>query len=113
LVSEFRALDWQRVGREIELHTLFPNRTNVEFVKVLSTKEIEVRFWERGVGETMSSGTGSCAAAVACILNRQTGRKVAVRTPAGLLEVSWPAKGEVALTGPVELIAQGTYHYRG
>jgi diaminopimelate epimerase len=113
LVSDFSALDWQRLGREIELHTLFPNRTNVEFVKVLSRGEIEVRFWERGVGETMSSGTGSCAAAVACILNRQTGRKVAVRTPAGLLEVRWPAKGEVALTGPVELIAQGTYHYRG
>jgi diaminopimelate epimerase len=113
LVNDFGALDWRRLGREIELHTLFPNRTNVEFVKVLSTKEIEVRFWERGVGETMSSGTGSCAAAVACILNRQTGRKVAVHTPAGLLEVSWPARGEVALTGPVELIAQGTYRYRG
>jgi diaminopimelate epimerase len=113
LVSDFGDLEWRRLGREIEVHTLFPNRTNVEFVRVLSTKEIEVRFWERGVGETMSSGTGSCAAAVACILNRQTGRKVAVRAPAGLLEVSWPAKGEVALTGPVELIAQGTYRYCG
>jgi diaminopimelate epimerase len=113
LVTDFGAVDWLRLGREIELNPLFPHRTNVEFVKVLSTKEIEIRFWERGVGETMSSGTGSCAAAVACILNRRTRRKVRVQTPAGLLEVTWPARGEVTLTGPVELIARGIYHYRG
>ena len=112
-VADFAAIDWARLGREIEGNALFPNRTNVEFVKVLSRKEIDVRFWERGVGETMSSGTGSCGAAVACILNRRTGRKVRVRTPAGLLEVAWRASGEVTLTGPVELIARGTYHCRG
>jgi diaminopimelate epimerase len=113
LVSNFAAVDWVHLGREIELSPLFPNRTNVEFVKVLSTCEIEVRFWERGVGETMSSGTGACAAAVACVLNRRTGRQVRVRTPAGALEVTWPVRGEVLLTGPVELIARGIYHYRG
>ena len=112
-VTDFGALDWRSLGREIEANPLFPHRTNVEFVKVLSTSEIEVRFWERGVGETMSSGTGSCAAAVACVLNRRTGRKVCVQTPAGLLEVTWPARGDVFLTGPVELIARGIYHYRG
>jgi len=113
-------IDWQTVGREIERHELFPNRTNVEFVKVLSLQEIEVRFWERGVGVTQSSGTGSCAAVVACILNRATGRKVRVSTVAGSLEVAWFASsasslsskaGEVTLTGPAALIAQGTYHY--
>ncbi|HME00172.1 MAG TPA: diaminopimelate epimerase [Terriglobia bacterium] len=105
--------DWQTVGREIERHDLFPNRTNVEFVKVLSRKQIEVRFWERGVGVTQSSGTGSCAAVVACILNCVTGRKVRVDTVAGSLEVAWPASksGEVTLTGPAAMIAQGTYYY--
>ena len=111
-VDRFAGLDWQTMGREIEQHELFPNRTNVEFVKVLSPKQIEVRFWERGVGATQSSGTGSCAAVVACILNRATGRKVRVDTVAGSLEVTWPKDGEVSLTGPVALIAEGTYHYR-
>jgi diaminopimelate epimerase len=111
-VGDFAAIDWARLGGEIERNEMFPNRTNVEFVKVLSRKEIEVRFWERGVGETMSSGTGSCAAAVASILHRRTGRKVRVKTLAGTLEIAWPTDGEVTLTGPAELIAQGTYHYR-
>lgn len=111
-VADFGGSDWARLGREIEMNPLFPNRINVEFVKVISRREIEVRFWERGVGETMSSGTGSCAAAVAAILNRRTGRQVHVRTQAGTIEVQWPAGREVSLTGPVALIARGTYSYR-
>jgi diaminopimelate epimerase len=99
------------LGREIETNPLFPNRTNVEFVKVISRKEIAVRFWERGVGHTMSSGTGSCAATVASILNGLTARQVRVRTEAGLLQVTWPENGEVILTGPVARIGQGTYTY--
>jgi diaminopimelate epimerase len=103
-------LGWESLGREIETNPLFPNHTNVEFVKVISRKEIGVRFWERGVGHTMSSGTGSCAAAVASILNGLTGRQVRVRTEAGFLHVDWPENGEVILTGPAERIAQGTYN---
>jgi diaminopimelate epimerase len=105
-------LDWESLGREIETNPLFPNRTNVEFVKVISRKEIEVRVWERGVGHTLSSGTGSCAATVASILNGLTGREVRVQTQAGSLLVAWPEDGEIILTGPVERIAQGTYNYR-
>ena len=105
-------LGWESLGREIETNPLFPNRTNVEFVKVISRNAIAVRFWERGVGHTMSSGTGSCAAAVACILNGLTERQVRVRTEAGSLQVAWPKNGQVLLTGPVEKVAQGTYHCR-
>lgn len=112
-VADFASIDWATLGREIEKNKLFPKRTNVEFVKVMSKTEIEVRFWERGVGQTLSSGTGSCGAVVACILNGLTGRKVRVRTPAGTLDVAWPEKGEVALTGPVERVAHGNYYYRG
>lgn len=111
-VSDFSALDWPALGREIEHHELFPNRTNVEFVRRISRREIEVRFWERGVGHTMSSGTGSCAAVVACVLNGLTDRQVSVHNEAGDLEVAWPEGGEVALTGPVELVARGVYCYR-
>jgi len=112
-VADFAAIDWASLGREIETNELFPNRTNVEFVKLVSRNEIEVRFWERGVGHTMSSGTGSCAAVVASILNDLTDRQVRVRTQAGILEVAWPEQEEISLTGPVERIAQGTYYYRG
>jgi diaminopimelate epimerase len=111
-VTSFTAIDWPKLGAEIERNELFPNRTNVEFVRVISKREIEVWFWERGVGETMSSGTGSCAAVVACVLNGRTARKVRVRTLAGNLEVEWPAGAQVSLTGPVERIASGTYYFR-
>jgi diaminopimelate epimerase len=110
--AEGLRLEWESLGCEIETNPLFPNRTNVEFVRVLSRNEIDVRFWERGVGHTMSSGTGSCAAAVASILNDLTERQVRVRTEAGSLRVDWPENGEVTLTGRVERIAQGTYNYR-
>jgi diaminopimelate epimerase len=104
---------WEALGREIETSPLFPNRTNVEFVKVNSPREIAVRFWERGVGHTMSSGTGSCAATVASILNGLTERRVRVLTEAGVLEVDWPTNEEVTLTGPVERVGCGTYEFGG
>jgi diaminopimelate epimerase len=110
-VADFATVDWLRLGREIEENEHFPNRTNVEFVRLVAKDEIEVRFWERGVGHTMSSGTGSCAATVAAILNGLTDRHVRVRTEAGTLEVAWPQDGEVTLTGPAERVAAGDYFY--
>jgi diaminopimelate epimerase len=83
----------------------------VEFVRVLSRSEIEVRFWERGVGETASSGTGSSAAVVAAALNGLTGRRVTVKTRGGELEVNWTKSGTVHLTGPVRMVASGHYEY--
>ncbi|HET9178190.1 MAG TPA: diaminopimelate epimerase [Terriglobia bacterium] len=112
-VEDFSSVPWEDVGREIERSALFPNRTNVEFIRVLSKTEIEVRYWERGVGKTMSSGTGSCGAVVACILNGFTRRSVKVRTLAGALEVEWPEDKEVLLSGPAELIADGVYYPAG
>ncbi len=109
-VTDFETTPWQALGREIECNPLSPHRTNVEFVRVISKGAIEVRYWERGVGHTMSSGTGSCGAVVACILNGLTRRTVKVRTLAGTLEVSWPPEGEVLLTGPAEIIARGVYY---
>lgn len=108
-VAEFAYIDWASLGAEIEESSHFPNGTNVEFVKVVSKKELRVRFWERGVGMTLSSGSGSCAAAVASILNGLTEREVRVTTVAGAMQVAWPENGSVFLTGPVELIARGTY----
>lgn len=112
-VSGFESIEWPRLGAEIERNEHFPNRTNVEFVRLVSKDEIEVRFWERGVGHTQSSGTGSCGAAVAAILNGLTERRVRVSSEAGPLEVAWPEGGAVVLTGPVEKVMSGKYLYSG
>ncbi|MBI4443226.1 MAG: diaminopimelate epimerase [Acidobacteria bacterium] len=103
--------DWKSMGAEMERHSFFPNRTNVEFYRVLSDHQIEVRYWERGVGVTLSSGTGSCAAAVAAILNGMVHSPVTVRTLGGDLSVRWDQEG-VFLTGPAEIICQGEFFGR-
>jgi len=101
-------IEWHQLGYEIEFHPFFPKRINIEFIRVLSRKEIEVLFWERGVGETLSSGSGSCAAAVASILKDLTDKRVTVRTSMGQLEVEWDSE-KVFQTGPAELVFQGDY----
>jgi len=101
--------EWRGIGAEIESHPFFPNRTNVEFIRVIGRDEIEVLFWERGVGETLASGTGSAAAAVASILKGLTDRLVKVRTAMGGLTVEWPEGGEVSQTGPAEVVFSGDY----
>jgi diaminopimelate epimerase len=108
-VEDFEALDWRRIGKEIENHELFPERTNVEFIKVLERDRIELRIWERGVGETTASGTCSCAAAIASMINAFTENEVEVRTPGGTVNVRWQADGEVILTGIAEVVYQGEW----
>ena len=101
--------EWRDIGAEIESHPFFPNRTNVEFIRVIGRDEIEVLFWERGVGETLASGTGSAAAAVASMLKGLVDRAVTVRTARGSLKVEWPEGGEVLQTGPAEVVFSGDY----
>lgn len=99
---------WNQVGHEIESHPFFPNRTNVEFVRVINKQEIEVLFWERGVGETMSSGSGACAAAVAVILKGLTSNEVKVWTSLGQLTVRWEDH-RIFQSGPAEVVFLGEY----
>jgi diaminopimelate epimerase len=98
-----------RIGPQLEGHPAFPNRTNVEFIHVLNRDEIEVRFWERGVGYSNASGTGSCGAVVASILNEKTGRKVTVHAKAGKLIVEWMENGRLKLTSTANIVAEGNY----
>jgi diaminopimelate epimerase len=105
-VAEFE-LGWQAKAEHISLHDDFKQGMNVEFVRVLGPSEIEVRFCERGVGETMSSGTGSCAAAVASIHNGKVKSPVRVRSLGGAQTVEWV--GEVFLTGPATLLCRGEF----
>ena len=107
-VDRFPArIEWHQIGREIESHPFFPKRINTEFIRVLNRGEIEVLFWERGVGETLSSGSGSCAAAVASILKKLTEKKVKVKTSMGALTVEWE-KEKVYQTGPAEIVFEGS-----
>jgi diaminopimelate epimerase len=108
-VDDFERADWRRVGRAIESHTQFPQRTNVEFIRVRDRGTIEVRVYERGVGPTLSSGTGACASAVAACLNGLTDRRVRVEMEGGCLEVEWRDDGEVLLTGEAEVIYRGEW----
>ena len=96
-------------GRKIEVHPFFPRKTNVEFVKILSEKEIRVRVWERGCGETPACGTGACASMVAGVINKKLGNSVTVRLPGGDLLVEWDGKetGPVYMTGPANVTFKG------
>jgi diaminopimelate epimerase len=108
-VDDFAALDWRAVGRAIETHPQFPDRTNVTFVRVLNRAQIELRIWERGVGETTASGTCSCAAAVASMINGKTERRVTALTPGGQVEIHWREDNEVVITGSAEIVYRGEW----
>jgi len=99
---------WQQIGAEICGHGDFPNQTNVEFIQRKSGGEIELRIFERGVGPTMSSGTGTCAAAVAAVAFSGCESPLRVVAPGGAQRVEWSGDGaELMLTGPAALIAEG------
>ena len=100
-------LGWQAIAEQISRHHDFKHGMNVEFVEVVAAVAIEVRFWERGVGETKSSGTGSCASAVASIHRGLTKSPVQVRALGGVQTVEWGE--EVYLTGPATLLCRGEF----
>jgi len=101
--------DWEALGAEIEGHPQFPKRTNVSFVRVIDPHTIETRFYERGAGVTLSSGTGSTGAGAAAVLRKVAQSPVEIRTPAGeSLELRWD--DSVYLTGPAELIGSGEFY---
>ena len=108
-VDDFEEIDWRRLGPLIENHPQFPERTNVIFVRVVDRNNIEERLWERGVGETESSGTCSCAAVVASVINGKTDRRVNVHAPGGVISIEWHDDGEVVLTGSAEVIYSGEW----
>jgi diaminopimelate epimerase len=108
-VDDFESLDWRRLGRAIENHKQFPDRTNVVFVRVKDRQTIELRIWERGVGETSASGTCSCAAAVATMINGKTERSISVLMPGGEALIQWRDDGEVVINAPAELVYAGDW----
>jgi len=100
----------EKYGRMIENHTLFPQRTNVEFVEIVNPKEVKQRTWERGSGETLSCGTGASAVTVAGVLTKQTERKLKIKILGGELKTEWNEKTDsVYLTGPAVEVFSGEW----
>ena len=108
-VNNFDSLDWREIGRRIETHERFPERTNVVFVRVVDRNTIELRIWERGVGETQASGTCSCAAAVASMFKGETERLITVLMPGGTAKIQWRPDNEVVITGTAEVVYEGDW----
>ena len=110
IVEDLEKIDWERLGALIEVHSSFPRRANVEFVQVLDRNNLAVRFWERGVGKTLASGTGGCAAVVAARLNGSSDRVVKVHTLGGKLEIHWQEDNQLSLIGPARIVCEGEYY---
>ena len=106
-VDDLAAADVAGLGAQIERHSAFPQRTNVDFVQCLDARTVEVRTWERGCGRTLACGTGACSVAVACALTERTGRSVDVRIELGTLHIDWAADNHVYMTGPAALVCEG------
>jgi diaminopimelate epimerase len=109
LVADAEAVDIERWGPQIERHSLFPERTNVEVCTVLARDRIRMRVWERGVGVTQACGSGACAALVAAVRRGLAERKAELVLDGGSLEIEWRADdNHVLLTGPVATSFSGT-----
>jgi len=105
-----RTFDWKKLGAELERHPRFPHRTNVSFIRVVDDHTLDVRFFERGAGETMSSGTGSTGAAAAALARGWVRSPIHVDTPAGILELR-VENDDIYLQGPAEIVAEGQFYY--
>lgn len=98
-------------GPQLECHTLWPEKANIEFVRVLDPHTVEMRVWERGTGETLACGTGACAAAAASILTGRTDNDLTVRMKGGDLTITLDESGDILMTGEAVHVASGIYFW--
>lgn len=109
-VPDAEVVPLETIGPQVERHPLYPDRTNVEFIKVIDKSTLRMRVWERGTGITLACGTGACAAAVAAVRRGLADRKVTVKLDGGNLEIEWrEADNCVYMTGPVAKAFSGAF----
>ena len=108
-VNDFSELEWRRIGKALEVHPIFPERANIVFVRVDDRKKVELRIWERGVGETTASGSCSCGGALASMIDGKADQEVTVVTEGGQVKVKWQEGKEVVITGTAELVYSGQW----
>lgn len=106
-VDDVENFQVEKYGPLIENHEMFPRRTNVEFVQIISRTEVRQRTWERGAGETLACGTGSSAVTAACVLNGLTEKKILNHLSGGDLEMEWAEDGNIYMTGPAVEVFSG------
>ncbi len=107
-MNNVKDLDIEAIGPYFENHTVFPKRTNTEFVEVIDRNTVNMRVWERGSDETLACGTGACATTVACILNNKTEDEVTVHLLGGDLKIRWDRENnQVYMTGPATVVFDG------
>ena len=106
-VDDVENFQVEKYGPLIENNEMFPRRTNVEFVQVISRSEVRQRTWERGAGETLACGTGSSAVTAACVLNGLTEKKILNHLSGGDLEMEWGDDGNIYMTGPAVEVFNG------
>ena len=107
-VDNVEALDLPRLGPSFENHSLFPERINTEFIQVLDRKNLQMRVWERGSGETLACGTGACAALAAAVVTGRSDRSAIVHLKGGNLEIEWDeTSNDILMTGPAAFVFDG------
>lgn len=110
--DNLKDFDVAKYGRKIEIDTVFPNKTNVEFINIVDKNNIKMRVWERGAGETLACGTGACASVVASYINGYTSRNVCVELLGGKLEIEWNEKdNNIYMTGSATTVFEGEIEY--
>ena len=113
-VDDTDSLPLEQLGPHFEKHEAFPDRVNTEFVQVLNRKEVKMRVWERGSGETLACGTGTCATVVACVLNDLTDHEITVHLLGGDLYLNYDENEDtVWMTGPAAVICDGEIDISG
>ena len=109
-MKEIEGLDLQRKGPVFEYHPAFPERVNTEFVQVVDATHLKMRVWERGSGETLACGTGSCATLVAAVLAGKSERKATIHLLGGDLQVYWDeTDGHIYMIGPAVTVFEGEW----
>lgn len=107
-VDDTSSIPIEKIGPKFENHPIFPDRVNTEFVQLISRNEVNMRVWERGSGETLACGTGTCATVVACVLNDKTDDEVMVHLLGGDLFIKYDRENDtVWMTGPAEIVFEG------
>lgn len=107
-VEDVQSVPLEAIGPQFEHHSVFPKRTNTEFMQVISRSHLKMRVWERGAGATLACGTGACAALVAGVLTDRSDREATIELPGGPLTIQWAASdGRLYMTGPAERVFSG------
>ena len=109
-INDIDSFDVEKYGKDLEVNPIFPKRSNIEFVEIIDRNHIKMRVWERGAGETLSCGSGACAAAYSCYLNNLTDKKVIVKLLGGDLYIELDDNNHINMIGKADIVFDGNLY---